>query len=257
MATDSEPVILMYHSIAEGDSPLQVPPPLFAQQMEWLHTNARVLPLAEMVTALVGKQTLPERAVVLTFDDGFADFAAHAAPVLLRLGFPATVFLPTQYCGGSNNWPGQPAWVKPEPLLSWAEVRRLAAEGIGFGAHTRSHCRLSEIPVAVAKEEIRLSQEDIATHAGIAADFFCYPYGMWNRQVRDLVALSYKGACSTMAAPVSSGADPFALPRVDAHYLRRTSLFRSLFTPRFRAYVWARRMVRRLRGQPEGAYAGQ
>ncbi len=255
MGTNSLPVILMYHSIEDGDSPLQVPPPLFAQQMEWLRAHVRVLRLGEVVSRLAERQPLPERAVVLTFDDGFADFARHAAPVLLRLGLPATVFLPTQYCGGSNNWPGQPEWVKPEPLLSWAEIRRLAGEGIEFGAHTRNHCRLSAVPLEVAREEIRLSREDIQTHAGITADFFCYPYGMWNRQVRDLVALSYRAACSTVAAAVSPDTDPFALPRVDVHYLRRTSLFRSLFTPRFRAYVWVRRAVRRLRGQPEGAYA--
>jgi peptidoglycan/xylan/chitin deacetylase (PgdA/CDA1 family) len=257
MGSGARPVILMYHAISDGGSALHIPPALFAEQMEWLHANARVLPLAEVATQLAEQKPLPERAVVLTFDDGFADFATYAAPVLLRLGMPATVFLPTEYCGRSNAWPGQAAWVKPEPLLTWAEIRRLAGEGIGFGGHTRSHCRLTRVPLEVAEKEIRQSREDIETHAGVTAEYFCYPYGLWNRPVRDLVALTYRAACSTFATAVPPDADLFVLPRVDIHYLRQASLFRSLFTPRFQAYVWARRTIRRLRGRPEGSYGGE
>jgi peptidoglycan/xylan/chitin deacetylase (PgdA/CDA1 family) len=255
MDEDRYPVILTYHSIAEGDSPIRIPPALFAGQMEWLKSHATVLPLARIVQPLISGAAFSARAVALTFDDGFQDFAEHAAPILGKLGFPATVFLPTAYCGRANDWPGQPGWVKPQPLLDWAQIRDLAGQGISFGAHTRSHCVLTEVGAEKAEQEIVLSRRDIEERAHTAVTHFCYPYGVWNAAVRGCVARHYEGACSTAAGVVAAGADPYALPRVDAHYLRKPALFRSMFTRRFRAYVTGRRWIRRLRGQPEGKYA--
>lgn len=255
MSEDSHPVILTYHSIADGDSPLRVPPGFFSDQMVWLKEHVNVVPLGAVVEALAAHKSFPERAVVLTFDDGFRDFAEHAAPILRRLALPATVFLATGYCGRTNDWPGQPKWVEPQPLLNWPQIRELAAQGISFGAHSRSHPVLSEIPAALAEEEIRLCRREIEEHLQVPVEHFCYPYGIWNATVREIVARNYKGACSTAAGIVERDSDPFALPRVDAHYLRNAAVFRSMFTRKFRAYVAGRRWVRRLRGQPEGNYA--
>src|SRR5712692_9384383 len=141
MGEDSYPVILTYHSIADGDSPLRIPPAFFSEQMAWLKEHVSVVPLARVVALLAaGRGTFPPRSVVLTFDDGFLDFAEHAAPLLRRLDLPATVFLPTRYCGRVSDWPGQPRWVQPQPVMDWAKIRELAAQGISFGAHSLSHC---------------------------------------------------------------------------------------------------------------------
>src|SRR5271166_5761982 len=101
------PVILTYHSISGGDSPLQISPSLFTEQMEWLHANVRVAPLGEVVKALKDRKPLPERTVVLTFDDGFSDFYSSAAPVLRRLKLPATLFVLTGLCGQASDGPAQ------------------------------------------------------------------------------------------------------------------------------------------------------
>ncbi len=255
MSVATQPVILMYHSIAEGRSPLRIPPAMFAEQVSWLAGNVHVAPLAEVVDVLAARRPLPERTVVLTFDDGFADFHQAAAPLLLRHGLPATVFLTTGWCGKTNAWPGQPDWVEPQPLMNWEQIAELARTGVIFGAHSVTHAALTELNPADAAREISQSRAEVESYTGQPADFFCYPYGKWNRPVRDAVASHYRGACSTAAGVVEADADPFALPRVDAHYLRKPSWFRALFTRRFKTYVTARRLVRRLRGQPEGAYA--
>ena len=223
--------------------------------MEWLSSHARVVPLAEIAAALQEKKPLPERAVVLTFDDGFADFHTEAAPVLLQKGLPATVFLPTSYCGRTNSWPGQPKWVDLQPLMSWQQIRELAEQGINFGSHTVSHTNLTEAEAEVAEREIAESRKEIESRTGRAADYFCYPYGRWNALVRGIVSRHYQGACTTGAGLVEADADPFALPRVDAHYVRRSAVFASLFMRRFRSYITLRRWIRRIRGQPEGVYA--
>ena len=249
------PVILTYHSISEGDSPLKISPRLFLEQMEWLRANVRVAPLAEVVVALAERKPLPERTVALTFDDGFRDFYSFAAPVLRRFGFPATIFLPTGYCGRTNSWPGQPDWVSKEALLDWQQVAELAHNGFSFGAHSVNHPVLPALSAEEAEHEIAGSKAQIEEHTRQRVDLFAYPYGRWSPSVRDIVSRHYRGACSTGAGVVEQDADPFVLPRVDAHYIRRTALFRMLFTGSFVAYIAARRLIRRIRRQPEGLYA--
>jgi len=249
------PAILTYHSIAEGDSPLEVAPGLFAEQMEWLHANVQVVTLGEVVHALTGHKPLPERTVALTFDDGYSDFYSSAAPVLRRLKFPATIFVPTAFCGASSGWPGQSAWVNPQPLLDWSQVAALAREGFSFGAHSITHPSLPALSSEEAKHEIGGSKTELEERTGQKVEFFAYPYGRWNPAVRAMVQEEYRGACSTGAGVVEPDADPFALPRVDVHYLRRPAAFRMLFTAPLLAYVATRRFIRRMRRQPEGYYA--
>lgn len=252
MSASSCPVILTYHSISEGPPPLAVSPALFAKQMEWLRSNARVVPLAEIVSALVERRALPAGTVALTFDDGYRDFYSNAFPVLQRLQLPATVFLPTDRCGSTNAWPGQPRWVKEMPLMGWREIGELAAAGMVFGSHSASHPRLDQVSAEVLEHELLSSKNNIAAHTGQTAEFFCYPYGVWNATVREAVQRHYRGACSTGVGRMKPDADPYALPRVDVHYLRNPALFSRLFTPPLGTYLALRRLIRRMRNQPEG-----
>jgi peptidoglycan/xylan/chitin deacetylase (PgdA/CDA1 family) len=255
MRASRNPVILTYHSISDGSPPLKISPALFAEQMEWLKANCRVLSLEQVASQLAQRQPLPERTVVLTFDDGFQDFYFSAASVLRRLGFVATVFLPTDYCGRTNSWPGQPGWVDEQPLMDWKQIRDLSDQGFAFGAHSITHPILTNLAGPDAEGEIAGSKYEIEARTGQGANFFCYPYGRWNASVREIVRRYFRGACSTAAGVVEPDADLFALPRVDAHYVRSPAWFRRLFTQGFCSYLLARRLVRRLRGKPEGFYA--
>lgn len=231
---------------------MKIGPSLFAEQLAWLKANAQVVSLDQIVAALTSRRPLPERAIVLTFDDGFLDFYSDAAPLLIRHGFPATVFLPVQFCGRTNAWPGQPSWVEPQALMNWVQVQELAREGISFGSHGVTHRAFTELTAEELETELASSKKAIAEQTGRAVPFLCYPYGRWNATVTKAAARHFDGACATSAAAVRADSDPFALPRVDAHYLRDASRFRSLFTGGFRGYLALRRWIRRLRGQPEG-----
>jgi peptidoglycan/xylan/chitin deacetylase (PgdA/CDA1 family) len=248
------PVILTYHSISVGRSPLAVSPSLFSEQMEWLSQNAQVVPLKVVTDALHLCQPLPARTVVLTFDDGYRDFYAAAAPYLRRYGFPATVFLPTAHCGQTNSWPDKPRWLDQASLLSWQQIKELAGQGFHFGSHSVTHRKMTSLSVQEAEQEIVESKRAVEQNSGQTVEFFCYPYGRWNLTVRNLVAKYFSGACSTGAGAVQPDADPFALPRVDAHYLRLPACFHSLFQRQFLHYLTLRRTIRRLRNQPEGFY---
>jgi peptidoglycan/xylan/chitin deacetylase (PgdA/CDA1 family) len=256
MSAASHPVILTYHSISDGDSPLKISPALFAEQMEWLvgKHDIRVLSLELL---LQERQLVPAgETVVLTFDDGYADFYTHAAPILRKHQLPATVFLPTGYLGRSNAWPGQPAWVKEEPLLNWGQVKELAQAGIHFGSHTVRHPDLTTLSPEQVERELAESKHEIEQRAGRPVETFCYPYGKWTSAVRDATRRHYRSACSTLVGTVRKTSDQHLLPRVDVHYLRDPRWFRAMFTRRFEAYIATRRLIRRVRGQPEGGYAG-
>ncbi|MGH9685831.1 MAG: polysaccharide deacetylase family protein [Candidatus Acidiferrales bacterium] len=256
MAKEQNPIILTYHSISDGRPPLSISTSRFSAQMEWLSNNARVVPLADIVNTLKDHHSMPSQTVVLTFDDGYQDFYSDAVPVLRRWGFPATVFLATAYCGRTNSWPGQPRWVDEKPLLTWGQIEELARMGFQFGSHSATHPDMTRVSEAEAEAEIVESKYEIGVHTGAAAAFFCYPYGRWGNQARDIVSRHFRGACSTVADTVGSTADPFVLPRVETHYLRNTACFRSLFTRRFSVYIDMRRAIRRLRQQPEGQCPG-
>src|SRR6185312_10355483 len=86
-----------------------------------------VISLREFVEfTRLGRQ-LPQRSVVLTFDDGYRSFRQYAYPVLKELGFPGTLFVYTDYVGAGRN------------ALSWQELRELAAEGFDVQAHSKTH----------------------------------------------------------------------------------------------------------------------
>jgi len=223
--------------------------------MEWLCAHVRVVPLGEVVAALAGRRPLPQRAVVLTFDDGFRDFYSSAAPVLRDLRLPATIFLPTGYCGNTNCWPSQPEYVSKEALLDWNQVIGLVQDGFKIGAHGINHCDLTGLSIEAAEQEIAGSKDEIEGRTACEVEFFAYPYGRWKPTLRTLVLGHYRGACATAAGVIEPDADPFALPRTDAHYVRNPSCFRMLFTTPFLAYVTTRRLIRRMRWQPEGFYA--
>jgi peptidoglycan/xylan/chitin deacetylase (PgdA/CDA1 family) len=105
--------VLMYHRVAEPESEPDLNPGLisarpaeFAQQMRFLAGRYRVLSLGEVLECCRKERALPPRAVLLTFDDAYRDFADHAWPVLRALGLPATLFVPTAY----PDRPGRAFW---------------------------------------------------------------------------------------------------------------------------------------------------
>jgi len=247
MSAANSPLILTYHSISMGRPPLAVSPSLFAEQMEWLSQNARVVSLGVITDRLRQHAPLPRRAVVLTFDDGYRDFYTNAAPHLRRHGFPATVFLPTASCGQTNAWPGLPSGVEERELLTWQQIKELAGQGTYFAPHGVTHQDMTLLSVADAEQEMVASKREIEEKIGRAVEFFCYPYGRWNPAIRNLVSKHFLAACSTVMEVVEPAADLFVLPRVDAYYLRAPGCFGSLFTRRFLAYLALRRIGRTLR----------
>jgi len=236
--------VLMYHRIDwETNRPhlnpalLSADPETFAQQMEHLARRYHVVSIDEVVAALADHRRLPRRAVLLTFDDAYQDFAEHAWPTLKRHGLPATLFVATGYpdrperafwwdrlqhallepagdvvdtpCGQlaltdapareralrrivqrAKELPHAEAMAmidevcrqlsapaSPNPVLSWDELRRLAAEGVTLGAHTCNHPLLNRLAIEEAREEMVQSQRTLEAELGTLRPIVAYPAG--------------------------------------------------------------------------------
>lgn len=247
MSYSGRVAILTYHSLDDSGAVLSTPPRLFAAQMQSLHERGiQVIPLSAVGQALqaqAGSQLL----LALTFDDGFRNVYEYGLPILQQYGFPATVFLVTDYCGALNAWPGQSPAVERRPLLGWAEVRAMSAAGIAFGSHTRTHPDLSSMTQQGIESELLGSKQAIEDAIGRPVDAFAYPYGVTNQRVRRLAQTHFALACSTTLGYVRLHSDPFALERIDMYYLRRPQLFRRLFSPELNAYLSVRKIGRALR----------
>ncbi|MCB9149069.1 MAG: polysaccharide deacetylase family protein [Caldilineaceae bacterium] len=263
--------IFTYHRLGE--------PAVFEAQMRYLAQNYYVASMHELLQVHAGGHTLPPRAVMVTFDDAYQDFAEVAWPIMQRYSMPAAVFVAT----GFPDQPGRVFWwdrleaaatqterrdelstpvgdlplavpsqrlnaykklrdyVKMLPhevamayvnqfceelgnpsvvndVLGWDELRRLAREGVTFGAHTQTHPLMNRIPVGEAVAEAVSSQQDLAREIGSVLPIFAYPNGSFSQEVVD--GLRAEGF--EMAFTTGPGANQ--LPHTDWLRLRRNNI---------------------------------
>ena len=248
-------LILGYHRVAEVHSdPYQlcVTPRHFAEQLEVLRRYSRLISLQEVIQGLE-QGSLPEKAVALTFDDGYADLLYNAKALLERYQVPATIFVTTGYLGDKFWWDelagdGHSSTVIPTryelllPLaaeerrmlmtqsLPQAEIadkpqllRALTVEEVvalargelfEIGAHTVTHPSLSDLPEVDQRYEIQQSKSYLEDMLGRQVTSFSYPNGSSSVSTRTIVQASgYRCACTSINDVVRSGSDPFNLPR--------------------------------------------
>lgn len=231
----------MYHSVDSRPSVITFPPDQFQWQVEWLHSRGyKSIPLSELNHCMTTGQDLPERSVVLAFDDGYQSLYTEVFPILQQYGFSATVFLVAGFCGKDNHWPGQPSFIPRMKLLTWEQINEMARFGIEFGSHTFHHPRLDHLPASALYDEIVLPKVVLESHLGRPVTVFAYPYGRYTDPVKDMVRGTYEAACSTRLGLVKPTSDRYALERVEIKYLSHQWIFQRLFHPVFPYYLSAR-----------------
>jgi peptidoglycan/xylan/chitin deacetylase (PgdA/CDA1 family) len=196
--------ILMYHAIGrdgERASRYVVPAKRFAAQMGWLSRRGyTVVGLGAYARLRAAHELVPGRTLVLTFDDGYADNAELAAPVLERLGFSATVFVVSARVGGEHDWADERhagTELAGRPLASWDQLARLRDAGIEIGAHTRTHPSLCDVDAERAADEIAGSRRDLEQRLGTPVTTFAYPYGEHDDEVVTMVeSAGFAAACT-------------------------------------------------------------
>ncbi|MCA9973765.1 MAG: polysaccharide deacetylase family protein, partial [Anaerolineales bacterium] len=187
--------ILMYHYVSvppeDADiyrTDLSVTPDNFRAQMAYLAQNGyTTIDFYDLSRAIVGRQELPPKPVILTFDDGYVDNYVNAFPILREYGLTGTFFVVTEFI--DNGRAG---------YLTWEMVAEMAAAGMRFESHSRSHPDLSGQPRDYLIWQILGSQETLAHHLGYTPRYFSYPAGSYDDEtVMLLQELDFWGAVVT------------------------------------------------------------
>ncbi len=204
------PLILMYHSVAPyTDDPhhITVTPRRLDQQLRLLRrAGLRGVAVADLLSAVAAGRA--HGLVGLSFDDGYADFADHALPLLLRHGCTATVYAISGRLGGHNVW-DEPAPRKE--LLTAAALREVADAGMEVGCHSRTHVRLPGLDDAALRRQTADARAELSDALGREVTGFCYPYGAVD--ARAVAAVEDAGFDYACAIWRSAHTGRHALPR--------------------------------------------
>jgi peptidoglycan/xylan/chitin deacetylase (PgdA/CDA1 family) len=210
----------VYHAVTttpgSAIAPFTVRPDEFERQLDVVVDSGRP---ATTFGALIAAETggeqppavVPPFPVVITFDDGYADFAESALPALRARTLASTLFLTTGWlAGGPSREPGP-----SDRMLSWAQLPDLLACGVELGAHSHRHPQMDTLPDAALRDELVIPKDRLEQALGRAVDLFAYPHGYSGPRVqRAARASGYRAAAGVRNALHRPGEDAFAVSRL-------------------------------------------
>lgn len=206
--------ILMYHNVILGSSHniCDVSLKNFKRQMGYLFKyRYNVISLDDLQDYIYERKMIPAHSIIITFDDGMKGVYQFAFPIIKHYGFSATVFLISNFVGKKIIKNGE-----AKEYLNYDEIKKMHKYGIQFGSHSLDHPILTDLPILDAKYQIKVSKRKLANDLDINIDYFCYPGGYFNEEVKNLAkGAGYKGACSTFVyGRNNKEADLFQLKRI-------------------------------------------
>jgi peptidoglycan/xylan/chitin deacetylase (PgdA/CDA1 family) len=193
-----------------------VSPTLFKEQIEALLSwGYSPVTFKTWMTWRTHRGHIPKRPFIVTFDDGYADFADNAWPVLKSVKVPATVFLVASKIGGVNDWGSEAPRTQ---LLDEVQIRTLQDEGVEFGGHGYAHVPLAAVSPNQARTDIEHCRAALVGTLGKAPEVFAYPYSNQNLRVRRLVReAGFSCAVRGKGRINARWVDPFGLRRILMH----------------------------------------
>ena len=210
--------VLLYHSVDDEVDPRfaewALTPERFARHMEALADRGfRTLTMREVAEGgFCAGEDVPEGTVVITFDDGFADFYTGAWPALRSHGLTATVFVTTGYVGAHSVWlegHGEGG----RRMMSWDQLREISAAGIECGAHGHTHAQLDTVGPQRVRYEVEQSRDALERAVGEVSSF-AYPHGYHSRRARrEVRRAGFSCACQVRDGLATPSDDPYAITR--------------------------------------------
>lgn len=203
--------ILMYHYVEyvkdEKDTTrksLNITPDIFEAQIKTLKDNNYMfLTMNDLTNIMEGRLKQPEKAVVITFDDGYEDFYTDVLPILKKYNAKAVQYL---ISGAINN----PNYLKDN------QIKEIIKSGlVEIGAHSITHNHIKDMPKFLAEREIKESKKALENKFYILITSFAYPYGSFDQQAIDLAKeAGYKNAVSTIPGIEESEQNKYFIYRI-------------------------------------------
>lgn len=238
--------ILMFHSISEAGGPTSIAPATFEAMMTLLaESDYHVVSLQDVSSWHEGEKNLPEKSMAITFDDGFVDFREHAHPVLERLGFPSTLFVPTRKAGGKEDWYG--GHDAKRPLLDWPDLQILDNALVDVAPHGRHHVALTSIDESQLREEIAGSKQDLEAQLNKTSTHFAPPYGQVNASALAEIDRHYELSVGVEHGVATRDSNIHDLPRLEMFYYQDLKRWQDFLDGKGGTYLALRRLLRAVR----------
>lgn len=187
--------IIMYHDItATKDVDWDVTPEELEKHFQMLQEGGYTpITMDRMVNHLRTGSQLPEKPVLLTFDDNYIGQYKHAFPLLKKYNYPAVWSVHTRFVGTAGQ----------KPKATWDQLREMHKSGlITVASHTVNHLNMKNLSNAEIERELVESKKVLEKELGIVIDYFTYPEGDFTERVRDKVKeVGYKAALSMSLDP--------------------------------------------------------
>lgn len=202
--------VICYHSINKdpsGKSPIIISPEKFRQHLKAIKDNGyTTLTMAQFNDYILGDKPIPEKSVLLTFDDGYMDNYTNAFPILKEFNMNATIFVISSYLDGKE-------------YLSPSSVKEMSDYGIDIESHTVSHRRLSELSYEQQLNELKNSKETLEKLTGKTVVSIAYPEGKYNDDTtKAVVDAGYSVGFTIDRGYVGIGDNPAKLNRMCVDY---------------------------------------
>lgn len=198
--------VLNYHQVNDEDvNLLTVPTETFAQQMQYLADEGYVtISPDQLYEYITTGAPLPEKPILITFDDGYEDNFRNAYPILKEHGMQATIFLITDFVGQFDNY------------LNWSEIVEMSEYGIYFGSHTLDHEELiPPMPPEEIYRQLYNSKLVIEWRTLHWCEFVAFPCGSFDDvTLEQATKAGFKGGFTVRYDLAREGDNPFDINRV-------------------------------------------
>ena len=223
----SSPIVLTYHSVSDGKTPISVTVDNFRRQMTFLkESGTNIITLQNFLNFKDNKLKLSGRNILITFDDAFKDVFFNALPILKELGFPAAIFVNPSLLGGRAEFATR-AEDKDRLICSISDLQQLEKSSVAIANHGYSHKQLSGLSEAEITFEYEKAftwiEDNFKTNS--YPNVFVFPQGAKNQQVKLLL--------KNMGARILDD-------RIDIY--SDTTLFKFILKLS-RAYLWLRKRI--------------
>lgn len=179
--------ILLYHHVSESTPRItSVSADELREHLEYLRDNDfTVVDIRDAIAAARGEKSIPEKSVVITFDDAYQNIFTNGRPILNEFDVPWTLFVTTDPVGS-----------RPGQYMSWDQIRELHEEGVVIANHTLDHAHLPRRNDGESEQQwlqrmrdnILAAEAKIEEEVGVSYKLFAYPYGEYDNKLADLVA---------------------------------------------------------------------